>query len=147
MAPKRNNKDSDSDAEDAGSDVEVSGRALLCCGTRISRAELPPLSSQMLDVSFDFFDPQAHDYHSIKLLLSQLLSHDASLLDLGAVTDLVLAQKLVGSTVKTDGAEGDPYAVLTVLNLNVHKVSLDTIRPELRRHGCRDSRSRWRLSS
>lgn len=76
----------------------------------------------MLDVEFNFFDPQSHDYHSIKLLLSQLLSHDASSLDLGSVTNLVLEQKLVGSTVKTDGAEGDPYAILTVLNLNVHKV-------------------------
>lgn len=78
----------------------------------------------MLDVDFTFFDPQPHDYHSIKLLLSQLLSRDAKLLDLGAVANLVLEQKLVGSTVKTDGAEGDPYAVLTVLNLNVHKVRL-----------------------
>lgn len=77
----------------------------------------------MLDVSFDFFDPQPHDYHSIKLLLSQLFSHDAPSLDMGGVTNLILEQKLVGSTVKTDGAEGDPYAVLTVLNLNVHKVS------------------------
>lgn len=76
----------------------------------------------MLDVEFDFFDPQPHDYHSIKLLLSQLLSHDAKDLDLGGVADLVLEQKLVGSTVKCDGSEGDPYAVLTVLNLNVHKV-------------------------
>lgn len=77
----------------------------------------------MLDISFDFFDPQPHDYHSIKLLLSQLLSHDASELDLGGITNLILEQKLVGSTVKTDGAEGDPFAVLTVLNLNVHSTN------------------------
>ncbi|GAA6021537.1 hypothetical protein JCM11491_006477 [Sporobolomyces phaffii] len=85
---------------------------------------------EMLDVSFSFFDPQPQDYHSIKLLLSQLFQGDASVLDLGGVTDLVLEQKLVGSTVKTDSGEGesdeqasqgDPYAVLTVLNLNVHK--------------------------
>lgn len=80
----------------------------------------------MLDVSFDFFDPQPHDYHSLKLLLSQLLSHDAASLDMGAVADLVLEQKLVGSTVKTDGNEGDPYAILTVLNLNVHQVRFRT---------------------
>ncbi|GAA5954098.1 hypothetical protein JCM21900_002884 [Sporobolomyces salmonicolor] len=95
---------SDSDDEREGSDVE------------------------MLDVSFSFFDPQPQDYHSIKLLLSQLLQGDAQALDLGGVTDVVLEQKLVGSTVKTDGgegddkaSEGDPYAVLTVLNLNTHK--------------------------
>jgi protein BCP1 len=88
----------------------------------------------MLDVSFDFFDPQPHDYHSIKLLLTQLLSHDAKNLELEGVVNLVLEQKLVGSTVKTDGAEGDPYAVLTVLNLNVHKVSpgrVDVEEPQL----------------
>lgn len=83
----------------------------------------------MLDVSFSFFDPQPQDYHSLKLLLSQLFQGDAAELDLGGVADLVLEQKLVGTTVKTDGgdeddtaAQGDPYAVLTVLNLNVHKV-------------------------
>ncbi|BGP52468.1 Mss4p nuclear export [Rhodotorula sphaerocarpa] len=84
---------------------------------------------EMLDVNFSFFDPQPQDYHSIKLLLSQLVGHtDAIELDLGGVTDLVLEQRLVGSTVKTDSGEdddkaneGDPYAVLTVLNLNVHK--------------------------
>ncbi|GAA6054939.1 hypothetical protein JCM3770_004061 [Rhodotorula araucariae] len=84
--------------------------------------------TEMLDVSFSFFDPQPQDYHSLKLLFSQLVQGDAALLDLGGVADLVLAQKLVGSTVKTDAGEadetasaGDPYAVLTVLNLNVHK--------------------------
>ncbi|GAA5846201.1 hypothetical protein JCM3766R1_000747 [Sporobolomyces carnicolor] len=85
---------------------------------------------EMLDVSFSFFDPQPQDYHSIKLLLSQLFQGDASVLDLGGVSDLVVEQKLVGSTVKTDSSDepnddeaskGDPYAVLTVLNLNVHK--------------------------
>lgn len=85
----------------------------------------------MLDVSFSFFDPQPQDYHSFKHLFSQLLQGDAAELDLGGVADLVLEQKLVGSTVKTDNGEGDetaqagdPYAVLTVLNLNVHKVRL-----------------------
>lgn len=77
----------------------------------------------MLDVEFDFFDPQTIDYHSIKLLLQQLLSHDSKLIDLSAITNLILDQKLVGSTVKTDGAESDPYALLTVLNLNLHKVN------------------------
>ncbi|GAA5936136.1 hypothetical protein JCM10213_004690 [Rhodosporidiobolus nylandii] len=106
--PKRKaDSDEDEDSDDGeGSDVE------------------------MLDVSFSFFDPQPQDYHSFKLLFSQLLQGDAADLDLGGVADLVLEQKLVGSTVKTDSGEGDekaregdPYAVLTVLNLNVHKTN------------------------
>ncbi|SGY37815.1 BQ5605_C003g01893 [Microbotryum silenes-dioicae] len=94
---KTQHDESDSDSVDDGTDTE------------------------MLDVSFDFFDPQPQDYHSIKLLLTQLLSHDAPLIDIGSIANLVLEQKLVGSTVKTDGSGADPYAVLSVLNLNLHK--------------------------
>lgn len=116
---RKASKGNDSSDEDESGDVEVRSPSFLpCCRATL----ISLLRAQMLDVSFDFFDPQPHDYHSIKLLLSQLMSHDAKDLDMGGVADLVLEQKLVGSTVKTDGAEGDPYAVLTVLNLNVHKV-------------------------
>jgi len=34
--------------------------------------------------------------------------------------ELILKQPLVGTTVKTDGRESDPYAILTVLNMHVH---------------------------
>jgi protein BCP1 len=34
-----------------------------------------------------------------------------------------LSQPLLGSTVKVDGNETDPYAFLTVLNLETHKVN------------------------
>jgi len=35
--------------------------------------------------------------------------------------DLILSQPLVGTTVKTDGRESDPFAFLTVLNVHVHR--------------------------
>ncbi|KAJ6263782.1 hypothetical protein Dda_2353 [Drechslerella dactyloides] len=76
---------------------------------------------EIVNVDFEFFDPQDHDFHGIKLLLRQLFDADATLLDLSALTDLILAQKLVGSTVKVDGREGDPYSFLTVVNLNMHR--------------------------
>lgn len=80
---------------------------------------------QTIDVDFEFFNPSEIDYHSIKLLLSQLLSHDAPALDLGAIANLVIQQgEQLGSTVKTDGKEGDPYAVLSILDINLHKVRL-----------------------
>ena len=41
--------------------------------------------------------------------------------NLSALTDLVLAQPLLGSTVKVDGKETDPYAFLSVLNLQQHR--------------------------
>ena len=77
----------------------------------------------MLDVEFEWFDPQPeHDFHGLKTLIRQLMDVDAQLLELSALTDLILAQPLLGSTVKVDGNESDPYAFLTVLNLYEHRV-------------------------
>ena len=79
--------------------------------------------TNMLDVEFEWFDPQPnHDFHGLKTLLRQLFDVDAQSFDLSALTDLILAQPLLGSTVKVDGNETDPYAFLTVLNLHEHKV-------------------------
>ena len=76
-----------------------------------------------LKVEFEWFDPQPeNDFQGIKTLLRQLLDADAPSFDLSALTDLVLAQPLLGSTVKVDGNETDPWAFLTVLNLQEHKV-------------------------
>lgn len=77
----------------------------------------------MLDVEFEWFDPQPeHDFHGLKILLRQLFDVDAQSINLSALADLVLAQPLLGSTVKVEGNETDPYAFLTVLNLHEHKV-------------------------
>ena len=77
----------------------------------------------MLDVEFEWFDPQPDiDFHGLKTLLRQLLDVDAQLFELSALVDLILAQPLLGSTVKVDGNETDPYAFLTIINLHEHKV-------------------------
>lgn len=77
----------------------------------------------MVDLDFEWFDPQPeHDYHGLKTLLRQLLDDDSQMFELGALADLILSQPLLGSTVKVDGNETDPYAFLTVLNLQEHKV-------------------------
>lgn len=79
--------------------------------------------TNMLDVEFEWFDPQPeHDFQGLKTLLRQLFDVDAQSFELSALTDLILAQPLLGSTVKVDGNETDPYAFLTVLNLHEHKV-------------------------
>ncbi|KAF1919984.1 p21-C-terminal region-binding protein-domain-containing protein [Ampelomyces quisqualis] len=76
----------------------------------------------MVNVDFEWFDPQpAVDFHGLKTLLRQLLDVDAQLFDLSELTDLILSQPTLGSTVKVDGNETDPYAFLTVLNLQTHK--------------------------
>ncbi|KAF1948919.1 hypothetical protein CC80DRAFT_599352 [Byssothecium circinans] len=76
----------------------------------------------MVNVDFEWFDPQpAVDFHGLKNLLRQLLDIDAQLFNLSELADLILSQPLLGSTVKVDGNETDPYAFLTVLNLTTHK--------------------------
>lgn len=77
----------------------------------------------MVNVDFEWFDPQpAVDFHGLKNLLRQLFDADAQIFDMSALADLILSQPLLGSTVKVDGNESDPYAFLTVLNLQEHKV-------------------------
>jgi protein BCP1 len=79
----------------------------------------------MVNVDFEWFDPQpAVDFHGLKTLLRQLLDVDSQLFDLSELADIILSQPLLGSTVKVDGNETDPYAFLTVLNLETHKVKL-----------------------
>lgn len=75
----------------------------------------------MLDVDFEFFDPQtAFDFHGIKTLLQQLFDVDSTIFNLSELTDLILSQPLLGSTVKVDGNETDAYAFLSVVNLELH---------------------------
>ena len=76
-----------------------------------------------MEADFEWFDPQPeNDFHGLKALLRQLLDVDAHTLDLSALTDLILSQPLLGSTVKVEGNESDPFAFLTVLNLREHQV-------------------------
>lgn len=76
----------------------------------------------MLNVDFEWFDPQpAVDFHGLKTLLRQLLDIDNQLFDLSALADMILAQPLLGSTVKTDGNESDPFAFLSILNMHQHR--------------------------
>ncbi|KAF6751302.1 p21-C-terminal region-binding protein-domain-containing protein [Ephemerocybe angulata] len=75
----------------------------------------------LIDVSFDFLSPNPDvDYQAIKRLLGQLLGRDSEGFNLHELTELILSQPNIGSTIKTDGEESDPYALLTVLNMHIH---------------------------
>ncbi|KAB8364843.1 hypothetical protein FH972_024706 [Carpinus fangiana] len=80
----------------------------------------------MLDIEFEWFDPQEVDFHGIKTLLKQLFDADHELMDCSGLSDLVISQPKLGSTVKvsdevnTDAKNNDPFAFLTVLNLHAH---------------------------
>ncbi len=87
----------------------------------------------MLDVDFEWFDPQEIDFHGLKTLLRQLFDVDHELFDLSALSTLILSQPLLGSTVKVPDDEvatneTDAFAFLTVLNLHTHRVRVCLIR-------------------
>lgn len=76
----------------------------------------------MVNVEFEWFnfDPEV-DFHGTKTLLRQLFDVDANLFNMSALSDLVLSQPTIGSTIKVDGKANDAYALLTVLNTAVHQ--------------------------
>ncbi|KZV77588.1 hypothetical protein PENSPDRAFT_730368 [Peniophora sp. CONT] len=76
----------------------------------------------LINVDFDFFDPNPDvDFHALKRLIVQVFQTDAEHLFPSDLADLILSQPQVGSTVKTDGKESDPYAILTAINMHQHK--------------------------
>jgi protein BCP1 len=76
----------------------------------------------MVNVDFEWFNFKPDiDFHGVKSLLRQLLDVDSQLFDLSGLTDLILSQPTVGSTVKVDGEDTDAYAFLTILNLHEHR--------------------------
>jgi protein BCP1 len=76
----------------------------------------------VVNVDFEWFNmkPDA-DFHGLRNLLRQLFDVDSQLFDLSALADLILSQPTIGSTIKVDGEEADPYAFITVLSLNEHR--------------------------
>lgn len=77
---------------------------------------------QLVNVDFDYFDPKEIDFHAFKNLLRQLFDVDNINFDLSFLADKIIEQANVGSTVKTDGPDSDPFAMLTILNIDEMKV-------------------------
>lgn len=70
---------------------------------------------EIVNVDFDFYDPKEIDFHAIKNLLRQVLDADNITFDLSALADLVLESP--GTTIKVDGEESDPFALLSVVDM------------------------------
>ncbi|KAM9886372.1 hypothetical protein OXX79_014228, partial [Metschnikowia pulcherrima] len=108
MSKRRVDEDSDIDVSSTDeSDVEV--------GATEEDME------EVINVDFDYFDlnPQV-DFHATKTFLRQLFGDDALRFDISGLADLILTENAVGTTIKTDGQEGDPFALLSVIDLNAH---------------------------
>lgn len=77
----------------------------------------------IIDVDFEFFGLNADvDFKGVRTLLKQLLDADNEAVELTQLSDLLLSQAdHVGTAVKCDGEETDPYAFISILNLNQHR--------------------------
>lgn len=99
---KRKVDDSDIDVSDTDSETEQVGE-------------------EIVNVDFDFFDLNPDvDFHATKTFLTQLFGDDAQEMDISGLADIILAKNSVGTTIKTDGKESDPFALLSVVNMNTH---------------------------
>lgn len=72
----------------------------------------------MINIDFDFYNlnPEV-DFHATKNLLRQLFQDDAVFFPLSELADLILKEGYIGTTIKTDGVNGDPFSVLSVVNI------------------------------
>ncbi|KAI5970897.1 BCP1 [Candida margitis] len=74
---------------------------------------------ETVNVDFDFFDLNPDvDFHAIKNFLRQLLGDDHNEFDTSEISNLVLTKNSVGTTIKTEGQESDPYALLSVISIS-----------------------------
>lgn len=74
---------------------------------------------EIVDVDFDYFDLNPSvDFHATKTFLTQLLGDDAGEFNISELADLILQENSVGTTIKTDGQESDPFAILLAINVN-----------------------------
>lgn len=83
----------------------------------MSRVDQSGEQQDLVDVDFDFFNFEEIDFKAISLLCRQLFSHDAKDFDFGKVADFLIADNALGSTVKCDGEQSDPYAFCACLDL------------------------------
>ncbi|RCK63778.1 Protein BCP1 [Candida viswanathii] len=106
--------------EESDSDIDVSSTD--------SESEETPVQPQQdeemeetVNVDFDFFDLNPSvDFQATKNFLRQLLGDDSSEFNLSGLADLILTDHSVGTSIKTEGVESDPFALLSVVNLSAN---------------------------
>ncbi|GME82898.1 unnamed protein product [Ambrosiozyma monospora] len=95
--------------EEEDSDIDVSST---------DDEELVEEEEEMINVDFDFFDLNPTiDFQATKNFLRQLFGDDNVFFTLSDLADLILRENHVGTTIKTDGMESDPFSLLSVINV------------------------------
>jgi protein BCP1 len=116
---KRKQKEEDEEEEEEGEEENEQDVEKTQEGSSDSEEE--DSDNGIVNVDFDYFDIREIDFQATKNLLRQLLDVDSVQFDLSTLADLIIKQNTLGSTIKTDGIDSDPFALLTVLNMNEHK--------------------------
>lgn len=113
MSKRRVEQEEDSDIDVSSTDSEGE-----------QEVEVGDEEPETVNVDFDFFDLNPDvDFHATKNFLRQLLGDDGIKFDISGITDLFLTKNSVGTTIKTEGKEGDPFALLSVVNLTENKTN------------------------
>lgn len=107
MGKRRVEEESDSDIDVSSTDSENE-----------QEQEEEQEEEEIVNVDFDYFDlnPEV-DFHATKTFLRQLFGDDCNMFEISALADLILTKNSVGTTIKTEGTESDPFALLSVINL------------------------------
>ncbi|KAF6069453.1 p21-C-terminal region-binding family protein [Candida albicans] len=115
MGKRRVDEESDSDIDVSSTDSETE---LESTQQQQQQQEGATTIQETVDVDFDFFDlnPQI-DFHATKNFLRQLFGDDNGEFNLSEIADLILRENSVGTSIKTEGMESDPFAILSVINL------------------------------
>lgn len=117
MAKRRQEEDSDIDVSSTDSESETEQ---VDVGGSVANAEGEAPGEELVNVDFDYFDfnPEI-DFHSIKTLVRQLFGDDHSKFDVSSLADVILSKNAIGTTIKTEGINGDPFAMLTTIPMAI----------------------------
>ncbi|RCK63431.1 Protein BCP1 [Candida viswanathii] len=110
--------------EESDSDIDVSSTDSESEDTPVQQPPQPQQDEEMeetVNVDFDFFDLNPSvDFQATKNFLRQLLGDDSGEFNLSGLADLILTDHSVGTSIKTEGVESDPFALLSVVNLSAN---------------------------
>jgi BCCIP len=119
-ASSSGSSDSESSGSDSGDEegeIELDGQ--------LTGAEAGTDDDGIMQINFDFCDPDERFFHGIKSLLASYLPQKASVSS-SELTDMIIAQGAVGTIVVQDGAD-DAFAFMTALPLQFHKDKVSCI--------------------
>lgn len=102
------------DIEEEDSDIDVSSTD----DEELQQEEMIDEGDEIVNIDFDFYNLNPNvDFHATKNFLRQLFQDDSILFPLSELADLILQEGHIGTTIKTDGPESDPFSILSIIDI------------------------------